>query len=217
MIIRPESPADATAIHALTAAAFAGKPYSDGTEPYVIDALRADGALAISLVAEEQGEVVGHVAFSLVSIADEPGTWYGLGPVSVAPSRQRQGIGTALIETGLAQVRDLGAEGCVLLGDPAYYRRFGFSATRSALPGCRSQVRPVAEFYRRFPGRRGSVPPGFRCDRRPVASRGSRSQIARNPAAEPNRAGYQVSCRNHPAQRAALSFFSGHRSPVNPM
>ncbi|MFN8662328.1 MAG: N-acetyltransferase [Thermomicrobiales bacterium] len=126
MIIRPESPADATAIHALTAAAFAGKPYSDGTEPYVIDALRADGALAISLVAEEQGEIVGHVAFSLVSIADEPGTWYGLGPVSVAPSRQRQGIGTALIETGLAQVRDLGADGCVLLGDPAYYGRFGF-------------------------------------------------------------------------------------------
>jgi putative acetyltransferase len=126
MIVRPETPEVAAAIHALTAAAFSGKPFSDGTEQYVVDALRAANALAVSLLAEERGEIIGHVAFSLVTIDGQPGTWYGLGPVSVTPVRQRQGIGTALIETGLAQLRDLGADGCVLLGDPAYYSRFGF-------------------------------------------------------------------------------------------
>ncbi len=126
MIIRMENEGDAGAIHEVTAAAFQGRPYSSGTEAHIVDALRAAGALTISLVAEDHDEIVGHVAFSLVTINGQPGRWYGLGPVSVAPARQRQGIGTALIETGLAQLRDLGAAGCVLLGDPAYYGRFGF-------------------------------------------------------------------------------------------
>lgn len=127
MIIRPETPADVAAIRALTSAAFAGKPFSDGTEAAVIDALRVADALTISLVAEDAGEVVGHVAFSLVTIDDQPGNWFGLGPVSVVPGRQRQGIGSALIRDGLAELRALGAGGCVLLGDPAYYCRFGFA------------------------------------------------------------------------------------------
>jgi putative acetyltransferase len=126
MIIRLENEGDADAIHALTAAAFQGKPYSDGTEAHVVDALRAAGALTISLVAEDYDEMVGHVAFSPVTINGQPGRWYGLGPVSVTPARQRQGVGTALIKTGLSQLRALGADGCVLLGDPAYYGRFGF-------------------------------------------------------------------------------------------
>jgi putative acetyltransferase len=126
VIIRHENEGDADAIHALTAAAFQGKPYSDGTEAQVVDGLRAAGALTISLVAEDYDEIVGHVAFSPVTIGGRPGKWYGLGPVSVIPARQRRRIGTALIETGLAQLRDLGADGCVLLGDPAYYSRFGF-------------------------------------------------------------------------------------------
>lgn len=128
MIIRLENEGDADAIHALTAAAFQGRPYSDGTEAQIVDTLRAANALTISLVAEDYDEIVGHVAFSPVAIGGQPGSWYGLGPVSVAPARQRRGIGTALIETGLARLRGLGAAGCVLLGDPAYYGRFGFAS-----------------------------------------------------------------------------------------
>lgn len=126
MRIRPELPDDAAAIHALTARAFLGKSFSDGTEAHVVDGLRAANALTISLVVEDQGEILGHVAFSPVTIDGQPGAWFALGPVSVTPARQRQGIGTLLIETGLSQLRDLGAAGCVLLGDPAYYQRFGF-------------------------------------------------------------------------------------------
>jgi putative acetyltransferase len=70
--------------------------------------------------------MVGHIAFSPVTIDSELKDWYGLGPISVLPDYQRQGVGSALIHDGLLKIRDLGAKGCVLLGDPAYYRRFGF-------------------------------------------------------------------------------------------
>lgn len=126
MQIRPERPQDATPIRALTDAAFKDMPFSHQTEARVIDALRAAGALTLSLVATEGDDIIGHVAFSPVSINDEAGDWYGLGPVSVWPHRQRTGIGQALIRDGLQRLRSLGAGGCVLLGDPAYYRRFGF-------------------------------------------------------------------------------------------
>jgi putative acetyltransferase len=126
MQIRPERPKDATTIRALTKAAFKGMPFSDETEAEVIDALRAAGALTLSLVATEGGEIIGHVAFSPVTINGEAADWYGLGPVSVRPDRQRTGVGQALIREGLRQLRSMNAGGCVLLGDPAYYRRFGF-------------------------------------------------------------------------------------------
>jgi putative acetyltransferase len=77
-------------------------------------------------VAEVDGRVVGHVAFSPVTISDASPDWYGLGPVSVLPEHQRKGIGKALISTGLARIRQLGAAGCCLVGHPAYYRQFGF-------------------------------------------------------------------------------------------
>lgn len=126
MQIRLERPEDAATIRALTEAAFKDMPFSDQTEAKVIDALRAAGALTLSLVAAQGGEVMGHVAFSPVRINGETGDWYGLGPVSVWPHRQRAGIGQALIREGLQRLQSLGAGGCVLLGDPAYYRRFGF-------------------------------------------------------------------------------------------
>ena len=126
MHIRSERPEDATTIHALTETAFKGMPFSDGTEAKVVDALRAAGALTLSLVATLDGEIVGHVAFSPVTINGEAGDWYGLGPVSVWPDRQRTGIGQALIRDGLRRLKSGGAGGCVLLGNPAYYRRFGF-------------------------------------------------------------------------------------------
>jgi putative acetyltransferase len=128
MQIRPERPEDAATIRALTEAAFDGMPFSDQTEARVIDGLRRAGALTLSLVATEADEIIGHVAFSPVTVNREAVGWYGLGPVSVWPARQRGGIGLALIRDGLQRLQALGAGGCVLLGDPAYYRRFGFES-----------------------------------------------------------------------------------------
>jgi putative acetyltransferase len=127
--IRDEQERDAAAIRAVTLAAFANMPYSQQTEAAIVEALRAAGALAISLVAVEGDDVVGHVAFSPVSIdgGAAPG-WYGVGPLSVRPERQRTGIGSALMREGIARLRALGGTGCVVVGDPAYYERFGFRA-----------------------------------------------------------------------------------------
>ena len=125
--IEPERPGDANEISQLTTTAFAPMPFSEGDEARVIDDLRAAGALTISLVAvTAEGELVGHIAFSGVRIDGQPGDWYGLGPVSVAPPMQGQGVGSALIANGLDRLRGLDAAGCVLLGNPDYYRRFGF-------------------------------------------------------------------------------------------
>lgn len=100
-VIREESPADTAAIHALTAAAFLNAPHTAHTEQFIVDALRKAGALALSLVAEEGGEVVGHVALSPVSISDGSTGWYGLGPISVEPALQRRGIGSLLMRAAL--------------------------------------------------------------------------------------------------------------------
>ena len=125
--IRPEEPRDAAAIRSVTTAAFRAMPYSQQTEAAIVDALRAGGAMTVSLVAVDGDEVVGHVAFSPVTIDGAEATgWYGVGPLSVHPDRQRQGIGSALMKAGLQKIEAIGAAGCVLLGDPGYYRRFGF-------------------------------------------------------------------------------------------
>jgi putative acetyltransferase len=126
MIIRDETRSDVDAITEVTRTAFEGHPYGSGTEQFIVRALRAAEVLTISLVAELDGRVVGHVGFSPVSISDGSAGWYGLGPVSVLPELQRQGIGKALIEEGLSRLKALGAAGCILVGDRAYYERFGF-------------------------------------------------------------------------------------------
>ncbi|MCI4590523.1 N-acetyltransferase [Sphingobium sp. BYY-5] len=126
MQIVQERPGDETAIRAVTQAAFIGLPHSQQTEAAIIDALRAADALTISLVALDDSALVGHVAFSPVMIDGADRGWFGLGPVSVAPERQRDGIGSRLIRHGLEQLKADGARGCVVLGDPEYYRRFGF-------------------------------------------------------------------------------------------
>jgi putative acetyltransferase len=154
-VIRPEIPADVAAIHAVTAAAFLHAPHTDHTEQFVVDGLRRAGALTISLVAEDAGRIVGHVAVSPVSISDGSTGWYGLGPISVLPDGQRRGIGSLLMHAALAQLREMGAAGCVLLGDPAYYARFGFKPMAGlTLPGVPkeyfqavgwSALRPVGE------------------------------------------------------------------------
>ena len=126
--IRPETPSDYKVIEQITIAAFSGKPYSDQTEHLIIMRLREAKALALSLVAEMNGTIVGHIAFSVVKINGEDKQWYGLGPVSVLPAYHKQGIGSTLIKEGLARIRGLGAKGCVLEGNPDYYQRFGFKS-----------------------------------------------------------------------------------------
>lgn len=127
MIIRDERPGDDAAIGAVTAAAFAGKPFSDGSEPAIIDRLRRAGALTISLLAEDRDAIVGHVAFSPVTLSGGAVGWFALGPVAVAPLRQKGGIGSRLIGEGLDRLRRADAAGCVLAGNPAFYKRFGFA------------------------------------------------------------------------------------------
>jgi len=124
--IRPETPVDIPAIHALTEAAFLHAPHTAHTEQFIVAALRKTGALSMSLVAEEDGGIVGHVALSPVSISDGATGWFGLGPISVTPSRQRQGTGSRLMNEVLQRLKEMGASGCVLVGDPAFYSRFGF-------------------------------------------------------------------------------------------
>lgn len=124
--IRAEAPGDIASIRAVTAAAFEHAPFSTQTEAAIVDTLRRAGALSLSLVATDEGELVGHVAFSPVLIDGQTGGWYGLGPLSVHPNRQRQGIGQSLVARGLGELRDRGAAGCVVFGEPGYYRRFGF-------------------------------------------------------------------------------------------
>ena len=152
--VRSEKPGDEAAIHALIGAAFLGMAFSDGSEPDLVGQLRKDGDLALSLVAEQAdhgpeghvvGHVVGHVAFSRVTISDNSAGWYGLGPVSVLPKFQRSGIGSALINQGIAELRQAGARGIVLLGDPGYYARFGFEHDpQLSYPG------PPAEYFQRL-------------------------------------------------------------------
>ena len=124
--IRNESSDDIDAITALTAAAFEHEEHSSHTESFIINALRRNKQLTVSLVAVENDEIVGHVAISPVRISSGATGWYGLGPISVRPDRQKKGIGSALMNAALAELKRLGGAGCVLLGDPGYYRRFGF-------------------------------------------------------------------------------------------
>ena len=158
MHIRDERPEDAYIITAITNAAFAPRVYDEATlakiaelqraagitdedivestsglsEAQIVEELRRDGALTLSLVGEADGEIVAHVAFSQVRIGEVQTGWYGLGPVSVRPDLQNRGFGSALIREGLSRLRALGANGCVLLGYPPYYARFGFEPDSTA-------------------------------------------------------------------------------------
>lgn len=135
-IIRPEEPRDAEAIELVTIQAFENAPHTDHTEQFIVRELRLAGALTVSLVAETNGQIMGHVAISPVRISDGAAGWYGLGPVSVAPANQGQGVGKQLMERSLDRLRSVAANGCVVLGDPKYYGRFGFAPVAGlVLPG----------------------------------------------------------------------------------
>lgn len=111
--------------------AFKEATHSSHTEHFIVNALRNANALSLSLVAEVGDKIIGHVAVSPVSISDGSDRWFGLGPISVAPEHQGKGVGSALIKQALAELKNLGAPGCVVLGDPNYYGRFGFKAEPS--------------------------------------------------------------------------------------
>ena len=129
IVIRDEKRTDAARIGEVTIAAFKTLEISHHTEQFIITALRAARALTVSLVAEADGRIVGHIAFSPVAISDGTQGWYGLGPVSVLPEYQRRGIGKLLIREGLSRLRNKNAQGCCLVGHPDYYRKFGFANT----------------------------------------------------------------------------------------
>jgi putative acetyltransferase len=126
IIIRNEIDADVDAITEVTVAAFKTLESSNHTEQFIVEAQRANNALTVSLIAEVDGHVVGHVAFSPVTISDGTQNWCGLGPVSVLPEHQRKGIGKSLILEGISRLKGLNAKGCCLVGHPDYYRKLGF-------------------------------------------------------------------------------------------
>lgn len=134
LIIRREHVKDFEVIREVAKLAFADMPFGDGDEQELTDALRNAGALALSLVADRHDQVIGHVAISVAVPEDCSRGWYALGPVSVLPAYQRCGVGSALIRRGLEELVKLGATGCILTGDPDFYRRFGFHLEPSLAP-----------------------------------------------------------------------------------
>jgi len=125
--IRPERPGDEATIRAMVRRAFTGHPYSDGDEADVIDRLRADGDLLLSLVAEQDGSIIGQATYSPALLANGEKGWVVLGPVAVDPAHQGKGLGRELIEAGEAIMRERGMKGITVLGDPGIYARFGFA------------------------------------------------------------------------------------------
>lgn len=128
IVVRREQYDDIQSIHAVTRSAFLEEVHSSHTEHYIVDALRDSGALCISLVAESGGQIIGHVAISPIIVSDGSLEWFGLGPISVLPEQQGQGIGSLLMRRVLDVLKEGGAAGCVVLGNPDFYRRFGFTA-----------------------------------------------------------------------------------------
>ncbi|RQS65368.1 N-acetyltransferase [Burkholderia sp. Bp8963] len=156
--LRDERASDVAAIARVIAAAFAGEPHGGQVEQRIVDAFRADGCLSVSLVAERDGRIVGYVAFSPVTIGTDSEGWYGLAPLAVLPDCRRQSIGAGLVRTGLDALRRLGARGCVLLGEPAYYTRFGFASTGDIVfPGVPAEYLLALSFDEAAPRPSGTV------------------------------------------------------------
>lgn len=136
--VRPETRNDESAINEITSAAFMNAEHSDHNEQIIIRHLREANQLSVSLVAEDEftHNILGHVAVSPVKISDGSENWYGLGPISVLPQHQGNGIGSLLVDHVLIDLQSRHAAGCVVLGNPKYYRRFGFNTEPSLqLPG----------------------------------------------------------------------------------
>lgn len=147
-----EKSGDDATIHQVTEKAFLSAPHADHTEQFIVDALRRAGALAVSKVAKADGEIIGHVAISPVTLSSGATGWFGLGPISVLPEFQRLGIGSKLMQSSLSALEEMGASGCVVLGDPAYYGRFGFKVVDGLVfPGVPAEYFQALSFSDEFP------------------------------------------------------------------
>jgi len=134
VIVRDATPADEDAIEVLTLVAYFQVEGSRNDEHAAVAALRSDGALALSLVAEHEGYVVGHLAASPLTLSDGSAGWYALGPLAVGPGHRGQGIATALVRRAMQALQERQAAGCVVFGDGPLFPRLGFAAE----PGLRS-------------------------------------------------------------------------------
>jgi len=144
--IRNEKENDSERISEVITLAFENDPISDKREAEIVRLMREDSALSLSLVAETKDKIVGHIAFSKVTIDGEYIDWYGLAPISIDPEFQSRGIGTQLVNEGIKRLTEMNAKGCVLLGEPDYYGRFGFKANAQLmLPGV------PAEYFQALP------------------------------------------------------------------
>jgi len=132
-VIRGERPDDVHDIERVLRRAFEDHPHSQQTEHLIVARLRAAGLLTLPHVAIVDDNIAGFSTFSQVSLSSGRDGWYGLGPVAVEPELQGRGIGRTLIEHGLEQLQKLGAVGCVVLGEPAFYQRFGFIQSASMM------------------------------------------------------------------------------------
>ena len=161
IIIRNEKDADVDTITEVTVTAFKTLEISNHTEQFIVEALRANNALKVSLIAE----VDGHVAFSPVTISDGTQNWYGLGPVSVLPEHQRKGIGKSLILEGVSRLKGLNAKGCCLVGQPDYYRKLGFKNVSGLVhEGVPQQVFLAMSFDGQIPQGTVNFHDGFKAD-----------------------------------------------------
>ncbi len=139
MLIRTEHEQDRAAISSLVTESLAIIPQSTGTEAKIVEALRAQSALDLSLVAVENSKVIGYLAASYARIGEQGG-WSLIGPLGVLPSRRLQGIGTLLMNDALNRLRKT-RRGVVLVGEPSYYSRFGFRAfPNMTVAGCPPEV-----------------------------------------------------------------------------
>ena len=152
--IRREAEADIPAIRDLTSRAFVDKPYSRQREAEIVERLRDADALTF-LHGRQGGSLVGHIAASAVEISDGTANWFGVGPISVAPERQGEGIGSLLMQRALEELREMGAAGAVSVGDPTFLGRFHFTeAPDLRLPGMDPQ------YFRALPLADSTLPTG---------------------------------------------------------
>jgi putative acetyltransferase len=167
IVIRSETDADLKAITEVTVAAFKTLGISNHTEHFIIEALRASGALTLSLIAEMDGPCDRSYCFSPGTISDGTQNWYGLGPVSVLPRYQRQGIGKVLIREGLSWLKDISAQGCCFAGHPDYYRKLGFKNILGLVhEGVPQEVFFALSFDEHFPHGTVCFHEGFKADGR---------------------------------------------------
>lgn len=143
MIIREETPADIPAVRRINDLAFGGLD-----EGATVDLLRQRGKHLLSLVAEQDGEIVGHILFTAMTIETPGGIVpaVGLAPMAVLPAHQRQGVGSALIRAGLQRLREDGHRVCFVLGHPTYYPKFGFERSDRYNLACTYEEAPPEAF-----------------------------------------------------------------------